>query len=753
MSTATNEDGNLGPSAGKIRMSNPSVLIRPHDIDVHPNFVSHDEATQILHDVGLTGCTDGLGREKYNNNTPLLQGQDFVWEGFEQRKRVRRFRVKSDDSDHKNHNEDGASPLSERTTTTTPLPPSLENLWNRIQKLTPSSETAITTTGHSKSKETEISIEVYPENQLIHLGRSSRTQVMTFETSGSYTNYDDANHSDNFVAVLPLTVSLIENVNRPKIRQVNCWELFPPEEQHSTSIVLPEHTLIIKRHEYLYEWRSRIASVATPERTAEWTDNEIKNDDTVVSSNSLDSNSSRNSVNNNNNTDLIVLIKICHLPKELLPSKSSSSSSSLSSTTGNNSTTNDTNGTTATATDFGYVRTIEHEELDLQRQSMDEIPSLDEMLTIIVTTSPIRSNPSTELLERVFDTFLFCGEEFAYKCRKVIICDGCRQRDESTTKRHTNDKQSMRNGIVNNEQSNNYVEFKSNLRRLCQDALPDSPFSRAEVEELEERQGYGFALRHALRHCNICTPYVIVIQHDRTFMRPTPIKDVVRTMWRHSNIKYVGMSMRSNLLYRDIFISQYGKVYMDDMAECTLRPSELALDSNLFGPDSESTRQMDYGDNPNLRRQNMMTLAETYRGSQQYLDHVAWMEANKNRENSSSTATCQLSLTPTFFWYDNVHICETDHYRDFVYNPKYKMVVRGGFVEDKLSPVIKKTVERLGSLKDGHGRFGCYLLDDHSGLFFTGHLDGGSYLTKEGKEKLLAQTKRKGGRKRNEMKK
>ena len=64
---------------------------------------------------------------------------------------------------------------------------------------------------------------------------------------------------------------------------------------------------------------------------------------------------------------------------------------------------------------------------------------------------------------------------------------------------------------------------------------------------------------------------------------------------------------------------------------------------------------------------------------------------------------------------------------------KLKMVVKGGFVEDKLSPVIKKTVERLG-LAQGHARFGCFLLDDHSGMFFTGHLDGGSYLTTEEKK-------------------
>ena len=89
----------------------------------------------------------------------------------------------------------------------------------------------------------------------------------------------------------------------------------------------------------------------------------------------------------------------------------------------------------------------------------------------------------------------------------------------------------------------------------------------------------------------------------------------------------------------------------------------------------------------------------------------------------------------TLFWYDNVHLAETCHYRDFVFDPNYKMVKKGGFVEDKLSPVLTRTVEKLG-LKEGHARFGCYLLDDHSGYFFTGHMDGGNYKTKSEKIKL-----------------
>ena len=62
-------------------------------------------------------------------------------------------------------------------------------------------------------------------------------------------------------------------------------------------------------------------------------------------------------------------------------------------------------------------------------------------------------------------------------------------------------------------------------------------------------------------------------------------------------------------------------------------------------------------------------------------------------------------------------------------------LARGGFVEDKLSPVIQRNVEKLG-LRDSHEKFGSYLLDGHSGFFYTGHFDGGSYIMRREREKI-----------------
>lgn len=349
------------------------------------------------------------------------------------------------------------------------------------------------------------------------------------------------------------------------------------------------------------------------------------------------------------------------------------------------------------------------------------MPSLDSLLTILITTSPIRSNPSTEVIERIMETFTFAGEEFL-SCPKVIICDGYRRKTDNTSKRHGNIKQAMRNGLVNDEQAENYLRFKENLKLLCANSNSQSPFYNTIVEELDDRHGYGFALRHALRNC-VHTKFVCVVQHDRTFMRKTPVKETVHAMLNNPGVKYVGMSMRSNLMYRDIFLSKYGKRYQKDFNSMVVRPPELCLAKETYGLGCGPSLEMDIRDP-----------VQRYISPYEQSNHGV-MQQKFAEEEPAPPGKTQLSLIPTMYWYDNIHIVDTAHYRDFIFEESFRMVSRGGFVEDKCSPVLIKTLERLG-LREGHARFGCYILDDGAGVHFTGHLDGGTYLTKEQRETM-----------------
>lgn len=255
--------------------------------------------------------------------------------------------------------------------------------------------------------------------------------------------------------------------------------------------------------------------------------------------------------------------------------------------------------------------------------------------------------------------------------------DGCRQQDgcdESVSRRHQNVKQAMRSGIVTPSQAENYELYKANLRNLCSNASADSPFHNTTVEELNERHGFGYALRYALRSL-VRTKYVCVIQHDRTFMRSTPVEEAVRVMWNNPAVKYIGFSMRSNLCYRDIFYSKYGRHYSNEYDEMTLRPPELRFDSALYGPDSASCREA-LEAHPQLQ-ENLMAQACKYQDTSQCAEQEEWM-----RMHPANHGEHQMTLSPTLFWYDNIHIAETSHYRDFIFNSSYKMVSRGGFVEE-----------------------------------------------------------------------
>lgn len=189
------------------------------------------------------------------------------------------------------------------------------------------------------------------------------------------------------------------------------------------------------------------------------------------------------------------------------------------------------------------------------------------------------------------------------------------------------------------------------MRHLANHPDTSGPlWKNVEIVELDERHGYGYALRHALRHC-VQTPYVCVIQHDRTLMRPTPIAETVHAMWLHTNVKYVGFTCKSNLFYKDIFRSKYhaDAQQMQQWDNLVLRLPQLALPAETYGPASATTSQSD------PRR------IASYRSTAQGALTPPSVEASLS----------QCTLLPTLFWYDNVHICETAQYRDFVFHPTY----------------------------------------------------------------------------------
>mmetsp|Transcript_28369 Transcript_28369/g.90265 ORF Transcript_28369/g.90265 Transcript_28369/m.90265 type:complete len:461 (+) Transcript_28369:78-1460(+) len=84
---------------------------------------------------------------------------------------------------------------------------------------------------------------------------------------------------------------------------------------------------------------------------------------------------------------------------------------------------------------------------------------------------------------------------------------------------------------------------------------------------------------------------------------------------------------------------------------------------------------------------------------------------------------CGLQFVPLIQWYDSTHLCETEHYRRFVFGPR-RLVARGGFIEDKFGQAELADIRSRG-VTVAHHEYGTFLA---AGDGFTepcvGHLDG-----------------------------
>jgi len=160
---------------------------------------------------------------------------------------------------------------------------------------------------------------------------------------------------------------------------------------------------------------------------------------------------------------------------------------------------------------------------------------LEDKLTVILCTSPVKSNPSTKLIEETYGSM--CHYAPALKaCRLIISCDGYKTRDKAK----------YRSGQVTEEGGKNYEAFLEKLGKL----------ELGEIVRCQEREGFGFALKNALAH--VKTPYVIVVQHDRNFVRAAPVVDVVKCLEANDSwLKYVLLPTTTVLHYPRYVQSKY----------------------------------------------------------------------------------------------------------------------------------------------------------------------------------------------------
>jgi len=141
-------------------------------------------------------------------------------------------------------------------------------------------------------------------------------------------------------------------------------------------------------------------------------------------------------------------------------------------------------------------------------------------VTFITTTSPIPSNPSTEMLEETQKTWLRVPA--LRKCKKIIVFDGVAppQRYRSLA----------------------YAVFIKN----CQKLIEENPhFAHTKLVINQKYKYIANSLREAIKQVD--TPYVLVHQHDFCLNKPFDFFNLVRSMDRNAHLKMIRFNKFSNL--------------------------------------------------------------------------------------------------------------------------------------------------------------------------------------------------------------
>ena len=148
-------------------------------------------------------------------------------------------------------------------------------------------------------------------------------------------------------------------------------------------------------------------------------------------------------------------------------------------------------------------------------------PSLRDQITLITSTSPVPSNPSTRIIKEGLESYLLIPE--LTDCPKIIICDAPR----------TN---------LSGYRVENYNKFLENLSDLCKSGNP--AFQNTTIIKCKEFSCLAGALEIAV--AQVKTPYMLIHQHDFQLLKTIDLRGLLKTMDRIPNIKHVRLNKKVN---------------------------------------------------------------------------------------------------------------------------------------------------------------------------------------------------------------
>jgi len=152
---------------------------------------------------------------------------------------------------------------------------------------------------------------------------------------------------------------------------------------------------------------------------------------------------------------------------------------------------------------------------------------MENLLTVIVQTSPLPSHPSTALLEALFRSF--DRVKHLKDCNIIILCDGaCDEDDEHVKDTKQSKKINYKHGSINQDKVNDYLLHLDLLQQKIDNK--EAPFistnnGTIKLLKLPYRHGSARAIKATFP---INTPYVLIAQHDNFFVHEVNyLKDII----------------------------------------------------------------------------------------------------------------------------------------------------------------------------------------------------------------------------------
>lgn len=233
------------------QLTNPKVNLPLQTLCEIPSILTEEEASK------LSKAIDG---EYYRAWCP---------EGYDRRHRVQRYSSENENESHGGYDvvEDSVVSMEE----------AFGWIFDRIVKHHSSRESG----DDDDSSPSPSSVKMHRPFEVVvieHTPSTCRSEVTTFEQNNlcpcsrqQQQKQQSQNPNDNdvpnssccncYVAQLTLMNNAIQSIEKPLIRELECWDLAEPTEHSETNIVMEQNGVLVKRGESLWNWRGRISNV------------------------------------------------------------------------------------------------------------------------------------------------------------------------------------------------------------------------------------------------------------------------------------------------------------------------------------------------------------------------------------------------------------------------------------------------------------------------------------------------------------